>query len=418
MSPPAKLPAHGTPAPDVLAQLEALRTHDVRWREGRAFSLAYYGGPGVQSIAENAYKVCAGDNALNTAAFPSLRQMQADILAYASVWLGASEEAAGYFTSGGTESILMVMKAARDEYRTERGVTTPNVVLPSSAHATFAKGGAYFGIELRRVAVQDDWRANVAAMNDAIDDQTIMIIGSAPQYPQGVIDDIAALGQLALRYNINLHVDACMGGVSLAYLQRLGSNLQPWNFQVSGVTSMSVDLHKFGYTSKGASVIMYANKKKRSYQGFITDDWLGGMYASSGMLGTKSGGPIAAAWAVMNHLGDDGYEQLTLQAQTATRQLVEHLDAHAHLVLRARPDALLLSFGARDPNALDIFAVADNLWERGWYVDRQQPPPTLHCTVNAIHQMVMPQFLQDLDDCVELAISSGETGQVGQYGTM
>lgn len=415
---PAVLPALGQPAQNVLNRLDELRTTDVRWRDGRAFSLAYFAGPEVQTLAENAYKRCAGDNALNTAAFPSLRQMQAEVLDFASFWLGATDSSAGYFTSGGTESILMALKAARDQFAQDRRITRPNVVLPSSAHAAFAKAGAYFGIELRRTPVKEDWRADVAAMRAATDENTIMLACSAPQYPQGVIDDVPALAALATEIGVNCHVDACMGGVSLAYLERLGRNIPSWNFQVPGVTSMSVDLHKFGYTSKGASVIMYANKRLRSFQGFLTDDWLGGMYASSGMLGTKSGGPIAAAWAVMNHLGDNGYETLTQRALNATTRLAEHLRQHPSLQLRAEPDALLLSFGAKDPQHLNVFAIADLLWTKGWYVDRQTPPDSLHCTVNAVHDQVIESFLSDLDWAAETALQSGTSGDVGQYGTM
>ena len=415
---PAALPAHGATANDVLQRLDLLRSDDVRWREGRAFSLAYFAGPEVQTLAEDAYKRCAGDNALNTAAFPSLRQMQSEVLDFASVWLGTQDGAAGYFTSGGTESILMAVKAARDQFAHDHGISKPNIVLPSSAHAAFAKAGAYFGVELRRTPVREDWRADVDAMRSAADENTIMFVCSAPQYPQGVVDDVPAVAALAIERRINCHVDACMGGVSLAYLERIGKKIPSWNFRVSGVTSMSVDLHKFGYTSKGASVIMYADKRLRSFQGFITDDWLGGMYASSGMLGTKSGGPIAAAWAVMNHLGDSGYEDLTRRALAATTRLAGHVREHPALQLRGNPDALLLSFGARNEEQLNVFAIADLLWGKGWYVDRQTPPDSLHCTVNAIHDHVIEQFIEDLDWATQEVMKTKSSGQVGQYGTM
>jgi glutamate/tyrosine decarboxylase-like PLP-dependent enzyme len=336
----------------------------------------------------------------------------------AGVWLGSPAEAAGFFTSGGTESILMALKAARDQFRAESSITNPNVILPTSAHAAFDKAAAYFGVELRRVDVLPNWRADVAAMAAQIDSNTIMIVGSAPQYPQGVVDDIPALAALAQSRNINCHVDACMGGVSLAYLSRLGHQIPSWNLEVDGVTSISVDLHKFGYTSKGASVIMYANKRLRSYQGFVTDQWLGGMYASSGMLGTKSGGSIAAAWAVMHFLGDDGYLRLTRSARVATDKLSHHIAAHSELSLLAQPDALLLSFIARDPQRLNVYAVADEMWKRGWYIDRQEPPQSLHCTVNAVHESVIDAMLIDLDDCISSVIDTGQSGDVGAYGTL
>ena len=395
-----------------------MRTRDVRWREGRAFSLAYNAGPDALAVAEEAYRRFSGENALNTDAFPSLKRIQAEVVAMAGVWLGATPQSAGFMTSGGTESILMAVKAARDRLLALRGIRNPNMVLPTSAHAAFAKAGAYFGVEVRRVAVQPDWRANVAAMRDVTDENTVLIVGSAPQYPQGVVDDIVGIAKIAIDFDINCHVDACMGGVTLAYLARLGENITPWNLQVPGVSSISVDLHKFGYTSKGASVIIYATKHLRSFQGFITDDWLGGFYGSSGVLGTKSGGSMASAWAVMHFLGDDGYLRLTRQAREATLQLADFVRESQDLVLRAEPESTLLCFGARDPSALNVFAIADELSKRGWYVDRQTPPDSLHCTVNAIHHDKIDWFTKDLHECVAIALGQQSSGSVGTYGTL
>jgi glutamate/tyrosine decarboxylase-like PLP-dependent enzyme len=417
-SEPHAIPVTGLSAQSITKSFDEMSAQDVQWRDGKAFSLAYNAGPEVLAIAEEAYRRFSGANALNTAAFPSLRQMQGEVLEMAGVWLGSAPDAAGYFTSGGTESILMAVKAARDQFRAESSITHPNIVLPTSAHAAFDKAAAYFGVELRRVAVLPDWRADVAAMATSIDQNTVMIVGSAPQYPQGVVDDIPALAALAQQRKINCHVDACMGGVSLAYLSRLGHQIPPWNLRVEGVTSISADLHKYGYTSKGASVIMYATKRLRSYQGFFTDQWLGGVYASSGMLGTKSGGAIAAAWAVMHFLGDDGYLRLTRSARVATDKLAQHISNHSELSLLAQPDALLLSFVARDPERLNVYAVADEMWSRGWYVDRQEPPQSLHCTVNAVHESVIDSMLVDLDVCIASVIDSGRSGDVGAYGTL
>ena len=417
-SAPHLIPATGLSAQSIITSFDEMSAHDVQWQDGKAFSLAYNAGPEVLAVAEEAYRRFSGANALNTAAFPSLRQMQGEVIEMAGMWLGSPATAAGYFTSGGTESILMAVKAARDQFRTEASITHPNIVLPTSAHAAFDKAAAYFGVELRRVDVLPTWRADVAAMSERIDKNTIMIVGSAPQYPQGVIDDIPALAALAQRQNINCHVDACMGGVSLAYLGKLGHQIPPWNLQIDGVTSISVDLHKFGYTSKGASVIMYADKRLRSYQGFFTDQWLGGVYASSGMLGTKSGGAIAAAWAVMHFLGDDGYLGLTQSARVATEKLGHHISGHPHLSLLAQPDALLLSFIANDPQRLNVYAVADEMWKRGWYIDRQEPPQSLHCTVNAVHESVIDAMLIDLDACILSVLDTGKSGDVGAYGTL
>jgi glutamate/tyrosine decarboxylase-like PLP-dependent enzyme len=417
-APKSQLPEIGWSATDIFDSLELMRARDVRWREGRAFSLAYNAGPDALAVAEEAYRRFSGENALSTDAFPSLKQIQAEVVAMAGVWLGATPSSAGFMTSGGTESILMAVKAARDRLLAERQIRLPNMVLPTSAHAAFAKAGAYFGVEVRRVAVGPDWRADVAAMRNCVDENTVLIVGSAPQYPQGVVDDIVSIAKIASDAQINCHVDACMGGVTLAYLERLGEKIAPWNLQVPGVSSISVDLHKFGYTSKGASVIMYASKHLRSYQGFVTADWLGGIYGSSGVLGTKSGGSMASAWAVMHFLGDDGYLRLTRQAREATLQLASIIRNSPELVLRAEPESTLLCFGAQDPTELNVFAVADELSKRGWYVDRQTPPDSLHCTVNAIHHDKIEWFAKDLRNSVETVLSQRSTGNVGAYGTV
>jgi glutamate/tyrosine decarboxylase-like PLP-dependent enzyme len=401
-----------------LNQLEALRTNDVRWKEGRAFSLAYLASPEALDLATEAYRRFSGENALNVEAFPSLRTMQNDVLAIVARWLSAPPSARGFFTSGGTESILMAMKAARDQFRHDktRPIRRPNVVLPNSAHAAFHKAAAYFDIELRLVPVcSETWRADPEAMSRVADDNTIMFVASAPQYPQGVVDPVSEIASLAMERGANCHVDACMGGVTLPYLQRLGVTLPEWNFSVDGVTSMSVDLHKFGYAAKGASVIMYRNATLRSFQGFVTDDWLGGVYGSSGVLGTKSGGPIAAAWAVLHHIGDEGYLGLTKAAREATVEIVQALNADPRLVVRAQPDATLVSFGSALPT-LDIYAVADGLAARGWYVDRQAPPPSIHLTVNAVHATTYREFLADLSDVLDHVGERG--GNAGTYGTM
>ena len=402
-------------AQEVLAEVSAIGQSDLRWKEGRAFSLAYYAGPEVQAVADQAYAMYGSTNGLNADAFPSLKKFQADVVATVNRWVHGDETSAGFMTSGGTESILLAVKAARERGRREFGITQPNVVLPTSAHAAFEKACYYFGLESRRVPVRADWRADVEATRQAIDANTVLIVCSAPQYPQGVVDPIVDLAAIARERNINCHVDACMGGVTLTFLERLGENIPLWDFRVDGVTSISVDLHKYGYTSKGASVIMHRNRQLRSYQTFVTDNWLGGFYGSSGVLGTKSGGPMASAWAVMNYLGDEGYLRLTESARATTRQLADAIEKTDGLLLRAYPDSTLLSFGAQN---FDVFAVADELAKTGWYVDRQAPPDSLHCTVNAVHHQVIEEFIVYLSHAVTKVRDAGSTGSVGAYGTI
>jgi glutamate/tyrosine decarboxylase-like PLP-dependent enzyme len=412
------LPAAGVPADEVFSRLDDLKRDDVKWRDGRAFTLVYNAGADVVAVAEEAYRRFSAENALNTDAFPSLRRIQAEVVDHVAGWLEAGPDGAGFMTSGGTESILLAVKAARERGRKERGITRPNVVLPASAHAAFEKGCYYFGLESRRVPVRADWRADVDAMAAAIDDDTVLIVGSAPQYPQGVVDPIPEIAALAAERDINCHVDACMGGVTLTYLARLGHAIGPWNFSVPGVTSISVDLHKYGYTAKGASVIVHRNKRLRAYQTYVTQNWLGGTYGSSGVLGTKSGGAMAAAWAVMLHLGDEGYLRLTAAARRACEQLADAIGSIDGLSLLAAPDATLFAVQATDHDQLDVFAVADALWRRGWYVDRQGPPASLHLTVNAIHDGKIGEFVDDLHASVAEVRATTASGAVGAYGTV
>jgi glutamate/tyrosine decarboxylase-like PLP-dependent enzyme len=410
-------------AQEVLRQVAEIGAKDLNWKQGRAFSLAYYAGADVQEVADQALAMYASTNGLNADAFPSLKKFQSEVVQMVSAWVHGGDQAAGFMTSGGTESILLAVKGARERGRREKGITTPNVVLATSAHAAFEKACYYFGLESRRITVDAEWRADVTAMSAAIDSNTVLLVGSAPQYPQGVIDPISEIAALGLSMDINVHVDACMGGVTLPFLERLGMPITPWDFRVDGVTSISVDLHKYGYTAKGASVILHRNKKLRSYQTFVTDNWLGGFYGSSGVLGTKSGGPMAAAWAVMNYLGDDGYLRLTKAAYDACQQLADAIEQFPELQLRARPDSTLLSFGARETHddslpMFDIYAVADLLAQRGWYVDKQSPPASLHCTVNAVHGAVIDDFLIDLRWAVDEVVTNDSRGERGSYGTI
>jgi glutamate/tyrosine decarboxylase-like PLP-dependent enzyme len=288
-----RLPAHGLDADSVLDRLDELAVDDRDWRGGRVFSLVYNAGDEVLDLLTRAANRYSSENALNTMAFPSLGRMQQDIITITTGLLGGdrriggSAGVRGFLTSGGTESLLQATKTARDHGRTERGITRPNMVLATSAHAAFAKAGHYFDVESRRVPVRADGSADVNAMADAADDNTVLVVGSAPSYPHGVIDPIGELGQLALDHGLLLHVDACLGGLLLPWLVEAGHVNVPFDLTVPGVTSISADLHKYGYASKGVSVILYNDADLARHQLFVTSDWMGGFYASTVMAGTR-----------------------------------------------------------------------------------------------------------------------------------
>jgi glutamate/tyrosine decarboxylase-like PLP-dependent enzyme len=289
------MPQSGTGVDQVIAELEARRARDVRWDLGRTFGLVYDGGPSVHEVAERAARLFLHENALNTKAFPSLAAIQADVVGWTGSLLNAPPEAAGFMTSGGTDSILCAVLAARERGAKERGITAPEMVLAESAHAAFHKAAHMFGVKAVKTRVRPDWTADPDAMRAAVTPNTVLVVGSAPHYPQGVVDDIPAIAALAAGACASCHVDACMGGFVLPFAERLGRPVPPWDFRVPGVTSISADVHKLGYAPKGASVVLYRTKALRAYQTFLFDDWLGGFYGSPGLQGTRSGLPMAAA---------------------------------------------------------------------------------------------------------------------------
>lgn len=417
-----RLPAHGVDADTVLARLDALAGDDRDWRGGRVFSLVYNAGDDVLDLLTRAGNRFSAENALNTMAFPSLGRMQHDIVTITAGLLGADRRPAGsgrvrgYLTSGGTESLLQATKTARDRGRAERGVTRPNMVLATSGHAAFDKAAHYFDVQARRVPVRPDGAADVGAMADAVDDDTVLVIGSAPSYPQGVIDPITDLGALAAERGILCHVDACLGGFLLPFLATLGHVTTPWDLAVPGVTSISADLHKYGYASKGVSVILYGDAALARLQPFVTSNWLGGLYGSPSMAGTRPGGPIAAGWAVLHYLGEDGYLRLAADAHRAAGKLRSTIEATPGIAVRGAPDATVLAFGDDGTGSVDTFSLGDALVERGgWFFDRQSPPDSLHATVHAGHAEVIDELCSDLADAV--ADVSGSGARAADRGT-
>ncbi len=401
-----RLPSTGLARDEVLAALESMRGADVDWRSGRCFSLVFDGGEDVRDVARAAHDLYLSENALNTNAFPSLARMQADVVGIVADLLHGDDATAGFMTSGGTESILVAVKAAKERARIERGVTEPEMVLARSAHAAFHKAAHDFGVAARVVPVRDDWRADVDAIEASVNDRTVLVVASAPQYPQGVVDPVPEIAAIAQSVGANCHVDACMGGFVLPFAQRLGVDVAPWDFRVDGVTSISADVHKLGYSPKGASVIVHRTRDLRRYQTFVFDDWLGGLYASPNLLGTRPAGPIAAAWAVLHYLGEEGYLRLTRVTLDATARLLDGIRSIPQLALVGEPDAHIVCFGAADPGSLDVFVLGDALASKGWFFDRQTGPESLHATVSAGNA---PMIERLVDDLRTLAAGAGGT---------
>jgi len=418
---PAKtLPKKGLPREEVLARMETARSGDAKWREGRTWSLVYFGGPEITALLKEAYTRFFSENALNPMAFPSLKRFEAEVVAMTAALLGGDDRTVGNMTSGGSESIMMAVKTARDWARAERPeITEPEMVLPETAHPAFLKAAHYFGVKAVRTPVTCDWRADPEAMRRAVTRSTILLVGSAPAYPQGTVDPIPEIAALAAERGVLCHVDSCLGGFILPFVRRLGYRVPDFDLSVPGVTSISADVHKYGFAAKGASVILYRDTGLRRHQYFTFADWCGGLYASPTMTGTRPGGAIAAAWAVMNHLGEEGYLELARISMETARRLIDGIEAIPELRVMGRPDMTVFAFTSDE---IDVYTLAEVMEKKGWHMDRQQLPPSLHMMVTPAHAGVADRFLGDLEEAVREVAALGPDhqpeGMAAIYGGM
>jgi glutamate/tyrosine decarboxylase-like PLP-dependent enzyme len=411
-----QFPDKGTPREDLTSRLNDAISRDADWRGGKIFSLVYFAGDEVAEVLKAAYTTAFYTNGLGPAAFKSLKKFESEVIAMTADLLHYPE-AAGNMTSGGTESILMGVKTARDWARAEKGIAHPQIVVPVTAHPAFDKSANYLDVEIVHTPLRDDLRADVDAMRRAITENTVLIAGSAPCYPFGVIDPITEIAALAAERGLLCHVDACLGAYLLPFTERLGYSVPPWDFRVPGVTSISADLHKYGYSARGASVVLYRDRDLRRHQFFAVSDWPGGLYGSPTLAGSRPGGAIAAAWAVLNFLGVEGYSRLARVIVDTTAALIEGINGIPQLKVLGRPDMSVFAFAS---DSLDIYAVADALDEAGWHPDRQQLPPSLHCMVTPVHEMIAQSFLSDLIRAAEYVAENGavSTGRAATYGML
>jgi glutamate/tyrosine decarboxylase-like PLP-dependent enzyme len=393
-----QLPKTGIPREELFARMRERKKGDADWRGGRTWSLIYPAGEEVDAILHEANELYLYENALNPLRFPSLRQMETEVVAMTAGLLNAPEGADGAMTSGGTESILMAVKSARNRARAERSVTQPELLAPVSAHPAFAKAAAYLGLKLVPIPLRSDYRADLDAAAKLINQNTALVVGSAPNYPFGVIDPIPELAALAAERGISFHTDACLGGFLLPFYERLGVEVPLFDFRVPGVTTISADVHKYGYCTKGASVITHRDGEHlRKYQLFVYRDWPGGLYLSLAMAGARSGAPIAAAWAIMSYLGEEGYLRLVRIVRETTEKLREGIASISGLRIWGDPAMSVMAFGSDE---FDIMAVGDVMDDRGWCLDRQTDPDALHLMVSPAHAKVVDALLEDLRDAV------------------
>ncbi len=415
-----KLPETGRPEDEILDQLKSFAENDPNYREGRTWSLVYHLDDDHDAFTAKAYSAFSSTNGLNPAAFQSLKRMETQIISTMAGLLQGGPDTCGVVTAGGTESCLMAVKTYRDMARKKRKVTRPNMILPKTAHVAWFKAAEYFGVKARLLPMTTDYATDISKLRRMIDAGTVMILGSAPEYPHGTIDPIAEMGAIAQSKGIPLHIDACVGGLILPFMERNGVDLPDWDFRVPGVTSISADLHKYGYAAKGASTILYRSLDLLKHQMFVCQDWPGGVFASPALLGTRPGGAYAAAWAVMQKLGEDGYCRLAKDTTEAVETLKAGIVAIDGLRVLGNPQGPLLAYGSSDPH-LNIYAVADQLERAGWSINRVQNPDGIHCMVTAKHRHVTGEYLADVAQAVATVRANPElakTGGAATYGMM
>jgi len=413
-----EFPQKGIPREELLSTLRSLKSGDSDWQHGRMFSLIFNAGEDVARITEEAYTMFVVENGLSPFAFPSLLKMETEVASMMANLFHGDSDTVGNMTSGGSESIMVAVKAAREYARAKKPrITQPELLMPLSAHPAFNKAAHYLG--LKTVIVPTDKKtlaADVAAMRQAITANTIMMVGSAPSYPHGIIDHIQDLAKLAAKNDIWMHVDACVGGLVLPFINKLGYPIPTFDFQIPGVCSVSADIHKYGFTPKGASVILYRNPELRQHQIFAYADWPGGVYATPNVSGSRPGGPIASSWAALKHLGMEGYMSLAKKSMEATKKLLEGIEAIPELYVLGKPLATVFAIGS---DMLNVFALGEKMKEHRWYIDSQHLPPCLHMTISPIHATIVEPFLADLRAAVkEVAKLKPEdiTGEAAMYG--
>ena len=399
------IPQQGLSKEEILNTLQAFKARDMDWKAGKVWCYVYNPGEDPAEVTREAYFAYLNENGLDPSVFPSLLKVETDVVRAVINLLRGNSNAVGHLTSGGTESIMLAVKTARDKARAEHPeITQPEMVLPKTAHAAFHKAAHYLCV--KPVVVDIDprtFKVRAEDMRAAITPNTILLVASAPSYSQGVIDPIADIGNLAQEKNLLFHVDACVGGLHLSFMRKLGYDIPDFDFTVPGVTSISTDLHKYGYAAKGCSAILYRSKDIRKYQIFASTDTTGYTLINPTMLSSKTGGPMAGAWAILNFLGEEGYKKIVQEVQAATKRLIDGINSIKGLQVLGEPVMSMFSFKS---DVINVYQLADEMNKRGWYIQGQFSTPltprNLHISVNhgTVHNV--EALLKDLRECVEI----------------
>ena len=413
----ARLPEKGVERKTILAEMEKLASiEQARWKEGLVSGAVYNGDDAHVEFLSRVYAINSQSNPLHADVWQSTTKFEAEIVAMTAHMLSGDYQICGTVSSGGTESILLAMKTYRDWARDKKGITAPEMIVPTTAHAAFDKAAQYFNIKMIRVPVDAAMQADVAATRKAITRNTIAIVGSAPSFPHGVIDPIRDLSELARERGIGFHTDACLGGFILPWAEKLGYTVPPFDFRLPGVTSISADTHKYGYAAKGSSVILYRGKELRHHQYYTTTDWPGGLYLSPTFAGSRPGALSAACWAAMVSMGEQGYMDAAKKILETTASIKKEIEKIPDLHL-VGDSLFVVAFRSK---TLDIYSVLDEMSKRHWSLNGLQSPAAVHLCVTLRHTQpaVADKFIADLkasvDDVRAHPEARGEMGTV--YG--
>lgn len=399
------IPQTGLSKQEILSTLQAFKARDMDWKAGKVWCYVYHPGDDPAEVTREAYLSFLTENGLDPTVFPSMLKLETDVVRMVINLLRGEADAVGHLTMGGTESIMLAVKTARDMARaTKPHIVQPEMVLPKTVHAAHHKAAHYLGV--KPVVVDIDpvtFKVRAEDMERAITENTILLAASAPNYSQGVIDPIEEIGQIAQKHDLLFHVDGCVGGLHLSFMRKLGYEVPDFDFTVPGVTSISTDLHKYGYAAKGCSAIMYRNRDIRKYQIFACTDTTAYTLINPTVLSTRSGGPMAGAWATLNFLGEEGYMQIIKEVQEATQKLIEGINGIPGLYVLGEPAMCMFSFASDEIN---VYQLGDEMAKRGWYIQGQfstsLTPRNLHVSVNhgTVHNV--DALLKDLRECVDV----------------
>ncbi|MGY3473577.1 pyridoxal phosphate-dependent decarboxylase family protein [Bradyrhizobium ottawaense] len=395
----ATLPKVGTNWSELRDRLRQMKQDDYAWRAGRLPLYVYHHTEELLRISQEAHTEFFTENALGRTAFPSVANLESEVIEIGIGILGGGPGAGGTFTSGGTESIFLAVKAARDWARKEKGIERPKIVMPISVHPAANKAAEYLGMEVARTPLRSDFRADIELLQAAIDERTCMIYASAPGYPHGVFDPIEEIGAVARERSLWFHVDACLGGFLAPFAREIGYPVPAFDLSVPSVSSLSADIHKYGFAAKGASLLLFADREHQKYLRFEFSNWPRGIYVTNTFQGTRAAGPIASAWAVMNTLGVAGYREIARVIMDGKARLAAGIEQIRGLRVIQPSDLCILLYDSVDP-AVDIFAVADRMAKKSWYIGKSITPKAIHVGLNPVVAHAIDDYLTDLSTCV------------------